>query len=220
MKLISVTSLFLFLFCFDTYSQTDTTKTNDSNIDKSQFSIRINNPIRWFIDEARVIISPHNQDRFGFIGGIIRPNDRLTMAMHGFHSNMELKFSRKGYLAGAYVKPYQDIPLYFNLVYRNSKADVYSNIEITQGDTFHSRNTFVERETSSFNLFIDYRLRLSNGSLIHEFYAGMGTKFKSVKTEYEDQSNFEYKIIPLDFDNGNFVSPTIHIGYNIGFNFK
>lgn len=134
---------------------------------------------------------------------------------------MELRYAREGFLLGSYLRPLKSVPIYFNFIYRESEADVISNIELVDfGLSSNSRNTYVEREITSYIFYIDYRIRFETGKFIWDAYGGLGIKERTVATRYEDQSEFMYSIVPLSRDNGTFVTPTIHVGFNLGFNFK
>ena len=134
---------------------------------------------------------------------------------------MELKYAREGFLLGAYVRPLKSVPVYLNFIYRESEADVISSLEVAYvGYYIEPRDTYVEREITSFTYYIDYRLRLGTRKFFCDVYGGLGFKYRTVVTRYEDQSEFIFSVEPLRRDNGTFITPTIHVGFNVGLNFK
>ncbi|MEL6561943.1 MAG: hypothetical protein AAFQ94_27395 [Bacteroidota bacterium] len=185
------------------------------------FSIIIGNPSRWIIDEFRVILSPLNGDRIGLMAGIIHPNDRLIRFWNNRNANMELRFAQEGFLMGAYVKPVKSVPIYLNFIYRESEADIVSSLDVENfGSSADFRDTYIEREITSYTYYADYRFRFETGKFIWDAYGGLGFKRRTVTTRYEDQSEFDFSAEPLRRDNGTFLTPTIHVGFNLGFNFK
>ncbi|MEL6561240.1 MAG: hypothetical protein AAFQ94_23835 [Bacteroidota bacterium] len=184
----------------------------------NQVFITVHNPLRWLVDEFRVNVSVASRDRLGLSAGWIHPNNILYESFHGMNSNLQLRYARRGFLFGGYFKPSDEHPVYFNVLYRRTNAGAHTTIEVTPGSaSFSGRSTFVDRSIQSISVFMDYRKRLGKGRLIHELYAGAGFKIRRVETVYEDQSEFYDKIIPLNYDNGDFISPTINVGYQVRF---
>ena len=185
------------------------------------FAIILGNPSRWIVDEFKVILSPLNGDRIGLVAGIIHPNDRLLRFWDGRNSNMELRHAREGLLLGAYVRPLKSVPVYLNFIYRESEANNVSSLDVESfGSSANFRDTYLEQEITSYTCYVDYRFRFETGKIIWDAYGGIGFKSSTVMTSYEDQSEFTFSVEPLRNDNGTFITPTIHVGFNVGLNFK